>query len=108
MSDDNPQREAFKEQLAEEAKEESRRILREAMQRLAAGEDPATVSKETGVLIHTSYGGGTPTCKCRCPDGLCEHVWDGPSHEFEDGCGWEVTCSRCGMGAMQHSMWTGP
>lgn len=42
-------------------------------------------------------------CKCQCPDGSCEHKWDGPAESFE-GCT-TTTCSRCGMTAMGHDMW---
>jgi hypothetical protein len=42
-------------------------------------------------------------CKCNCPDGPCEHVWDGEIVE-EDGMT-TVTCSRCGKWAVNHDMW---
>lgn len=46
-------------------------------------------------------------CYCACPDGPCEHDWDG-SRDIagDDGtlAGWETCCTRCGEGAMHHSM----
>ena len=35
----------------------------------------------------------------------CEHEFAG-WREFEDGCGGEQFCQKCGIGAMQHSMWS--
>jgi hypothetical protein len=63
------------------------------------------------VGVHVSYGGGTPTCYCACADGgPCQHVWNGPAQDILDDedevCGSEVTCSRCGMGSMSHSLAT--
>jgi len=48
-------------------------------------------------------------CRCECPTmGECEHIWDGPEREFAEGRGSSATCSRCGMMAVEHSMWSGP
>ena len=44
------------------------------------------------------------SCYCACPDGPCEHSWDGPMYESEDGCLSSTTCSRCGMTSFSHSM----
>jgi hypothetical protein len=63
---------------------------------------------EGDIGVHVSLGGGNDTCYCACPDGPCQHDWTGGWREFEDGCGGEVTCARCGMGAMGHSLRTGP
>jgi len=41
-------------------------------------------------------------CYCACPDGPCQHVWDGP--EFTDDNCISVTCSRCGMPAIHHDL----
>lgn len=50
----------------------------------------------------TSYDFGA--CYCACAShGPCEHDFQG-WREFEDGLGGETFCSRCGMGAMGHSM----
>jgi hypothetical protein len=42
-------------------------------------------------------------CYCACPDGPCEHDFQG-FRAFEDGRGGEAVCTRCGMGAMSHSI----
>ena len=42
-------------------------------------------------------------CYCACPDGPCEHTFEG-WHEFEDGSGGTTICSRCGASAMGHDM----
>lgn len=50
-------------------------------------------------------------CYCACgsePRGPCEHKWDGPDWESEDGCACSVTCSRCGTTAMSHDMRNAP
>ena len=52
------------------------------------------------VLFHAS---GADGCYCACPDGPCEHEFDG-WREFEDGRGGEQVCRKCGMGAMGHSL----
>lgn len=55
-----------------------------------------------------SCGPSTKTCKCNCPDGDCEHVWDGKGveEELEGGGGMSsATCSKCGMPAISHDMW---
>lgn len=39
------------------------------------------------------------------PD-ACEHDFKG-WRPFEDGTGGETVCSKCGMGAMHHSLMTG-
>jgi len=51
-------------------------------------------------------GPSTPTCVCKCPDGPCEHAWDG--EVIESGSVTTVTCGRCGASAFEHSMWVGP
>ncbi len=43
-------------------------------------------------------------CYCACPDGPCEHTWNGPEWRAPDGCGCSVTCSRCGTTAMSHDI----
>lgn len=47
-----------------------------------------------------------PTTMILCGPKGCDHQWDGPWHEFEDGLGGEATCSKCGTGALNHSLWT--
>lgn len=52
-------------------------------------------------------GPSNAKCICKCAEGgPCEHKWDGPWVESEDE--GEVTCSKCGMGAMHHSLWSSP
>ena len=57
------------------------------------------------VHVHAS---NTDGCYCDCPDGPCQHTWDGPEYVAEDGCMSSVTCSRCGTVAAYHDMRTGP
>lgn len=45
---------------------------------------------------------GASGCYCACPDGPCQHVWDGPDY-VDDTCV-SGTCSRCGAVAMFHDM----
>lgn len=61
---------------------------------------------DENVSAHINYGGGSGDCYCGCPDGPCQHDWSGPWRDLESGHGGERTCSRCGMGAMQHSLHT--
>mgnify|MGYP001574547193 CR=1 FL=1 len=65
-------------------------------------------------LVHIS---GSPECYCNCPDGPCQHIWDGPEYTEETaggefgGCGGfmsSTTCSRCGAVAAYHDMRCGP
>lgn len=54
-----------------------------------------------GVMV---CGPGTfGQCKCNCPDGPCEHIWDGEVVE-EDGMS-TATCSRCDKWQINHDMW---
>lgn len=34
----------------------------------------------------------------------CDHVWDGPIVEFNDGCSMTSTCSKCGAWAINISV----
>lgn len=43
------------------------------------------------------------TCYCACPDGPCQHEFEG-WREFDDGHGGEKVCKRCGLGAMSHDL----
>ncbi len=46
---------------------------------------------------------GSP-CYCDCGSGgPCEHEFS-DWREFDDGCGGEQFCARCGEGAMAHSL----
>jgi len=50
-------------------------------------------------------GPSTDKCRCECPNGPCEHKWDGPKLAISDNRGVSVTCSRCGMDAWAHDLW---
>ena len=71
------------------------------------GRDPAKVG------FHASHMHG---CYCACPDGPCQHLWDGPNipiglEEGEDESqahGWSSTCSKCGADSFSHSMRCAP
>lgn len=60
-----------------------------------------------GVKAHVSHA-SSADCYCACPDGPCQHTWDGPIYESEDGCMRSATCSRCGAVAAYHDMRCGP
>ena len=61
---------------------------------------------EYGVSMHSNFNPNS--CYCACgTGGPCEHKWDGPEWESEDGCSFSSTCSRCGTTAMSHSLRTG-
>ena len=48
------------------------------------------------------------SCYCACAEGgPCEHDFQG-WREFDEGRGGERVCSRCGMGAMSHSLRCAP
>lgn len=62
------------------------------------------------VAAHVHISGAGP-CYCACPDGPCQHIWDGPEYTEElEGGGLmsSVTCSRCGTPAIYHDMRFGP
>jgi hypothetical protein len=65
--------------------------VRAACERL--GWDPVQAS------FHASHTDG---CYCACPDGPCQHTWDG--EPWEDEGAHSATCSRCGAVAMFHDM----
>lgn len=50
---------------------------------------------------------GTSGCYCACPDGPCQHEFEG-WREFEDGNGGERVCKHCGLGAMSHDLRVAP
>lgn len=60
----------------------------------------------SGVRAHMSPTG----CYCACPDGPCEHQFDGWREITCDDdvtvCGGEQVCRLCGMGAMSHGLKT--
>ena len=65
------------------------------------------------ITFHASHSHG---CYCACPDGPCQHLWDGPDvpiglEEGDDESQahvWSSTCSRCGADAFSHSMRCAP
>jgi hypothetical protein len=59
------------------------------------GWDPAQTS------FHASHMDG---CYCACPNGPCQHIWNGPDYISEDQCMVSVTCSRCSAVAAYHDM----
>lgn len=57
------------------------------------------------VGVHVSGASG---CYCACADGgPCEHEFSG-WRAFDDGCGGEAVCKKCGCGAMSHSLRCAP
>lgn len=50
----------------------------------------------------TFHVSGLGKCYCACPDGPCQHIWDGPTVE-DDNCV-SVTCSRCGANSFSHDL----
>ncbi len=64
------------------------------------------IAEEHGVPVETMKTTFNPnSCYCACgTGGPCEHKWDGPDYESEDGCCVSLTCSRCGITAMSHDM----
>jgi hypothetical protein len=67
------------------------------------------LADEHGIPLQSLRSNFNPNaCYCACPDGPCEHKWDGDWWTSEDGCAQSATCSRCGTTAMSHSLRTGP
>ena len=65
------------------------------------------MKKEAEVTVH-ACGPSRPDCRCGCPDGECGHRWDGPTVTSTDKLTMSVSCSRCGMLAIDHDMWVAP
>lgn len=63
--------------------------------------EPSDMSLRVQAVCGPSKG----KCICRCPES-CDHRWDGPEVELSRGM--SVTCSRCGMLAIQHDLWVLP
>jgi hypothetical protein len=80
-----------------------------AKRNAAVQEQVRKLAEEFGVPLESMRSNFSPNaCYCACPDGPCEHSWDGPEWRSEDGCAMSCTCSRCGTTAMSHSMRVGP
>jgi len=58
---------------------------------------------QTKVGVHVP---GAGDCYCACPDGPCQHLWNGPDY-IEEGMV-SVTCSRCKTPAIYHDMRCAP
>lgn len=67
-----------------------------------------TSEERKQVLELAQCGPSTTKCACKCPDGPCEHKWDGEGWESDDGLLGSSTCSRCGKRAIDHDQWVGP
>ena len=64
------------------------------------------LADELGVPLASLRSNYNPhSCYCACAsEGPCEHKWVGEGVEFDEGCGWSATCSRCGCSAMSHDL----
>lgn len=72
-------------------------------ERNAAHDAAVEQMRVAGWRLTSSYDPNA--CYCACGNGgPCEHKWDGTPYESDDGSTWSVTCSRCGMTAMSHSL----
>ncbi len=69
--------------------------VRKAIEALAREFDPTGAEP-----VQCNYN--FDACYCACPEGPCEHKWDGVPYE-SDNC-WSTTCSRCGCTSMSHDM----
>lgn len=56
-------------------------------------------------LLHVHVS-GAGECYCACPNGPCQHKWDGP--DYVEGGMVSVTCSRCNTPAIYHDMRCAP
>lgn len=59
----------------------------------------------SSLTVHVS---GHGDCYCACPDGPCEHQWDGENYISDDRCLVSSTCSKCGAICAYHDMRCGP
>ena len=68
------------------------------------------LADELGMAVERTWSSFNPNaCYCACgTGGPCEHKWDGPEYESEDGRCFSVTCSRCGCTAMSHDLRNAP
>lgn len=71
-----------------------------------------SIAKQMGWDIDEIHASFDPdACYCACAEGgPCEHDFQGWRDIYDvdgDVCGGEAVCSRCGMGAMSHSMHIG-
>jgi len=61
---------------------------------------------EDSLQVHVCRGPSSQMCRCQCPQGPCEHQWDGPV--VWEGDVESVACSKCGMTRRSHDLWTMP
>lgn len=64
------------------------------------------VGENAKMTVHIC-GPGTARCACACPDGPCDHRWDGAWIDVDEQES-TATCSRCGMSALSHGLWVAP
>jgi len=69
--------------------------LRDAVDRICAGEDPATVAADyPDLTINVSFRS------------TCEHDYSSHGVTSDDGCTWSAVCSKCGAAAIaDHNLW---
>lgn len=67
-------------------------------------EEVARLNAEGWNIFHNPHDDDDCYCDCAA-GGPCEHDFQG-WREFEDGRGGEQVCTRCGTGAMRHSLAT--
>jgi len=58
-------------------------------------------------VVQSQACGLAPTaCVCACPEGPCEHIWDGEERTaYREASGARIvsaSCSRCGMASLYH------
>ena len=73
------------------------------MERVTKGQE--VTGEEIAITIHTC-GPSSSTCKCQCPDGPCDHDFRGCVDQG-NGC-YSAVCTKCGLPAIQHSLWVEP
>lgn len=82
--------------------EELKRLRDQSILRMVQGIAAELGCDPSEMTVHAC---ATDGCYCDCPEGPCQHEFEG-WREFDDGRGGERACKRCGMGAMQHSLRT--
>lgn len=71
-------------------------------ERNAARKEFAERMKADGWNVSGCMHNMNDACYCACPNGPCEHTWDGPAFEGDNL--FSATCSRCGVLSFTHSM----
>lgn len=67
-----------------------------------------TTHEKSDLVVMFEDGPSSDKCWCHCPDGPCEHIWDGPVIYRDEGRTGSVTCSRCGKAQIDHDIWVLP